>query len=70
MKKAIEQQHMFSKYLNIILIGNKNDNQKRTLANINMFYNARDNVIKFIRNYGGMILEAKKTGKRTRRNRT
>ena len=60
MKKAIEQQHMFFKYLNIIRIGNKNDNQKRTLANINMFYNTIDNVIKFIQDYGGMILEAKK----------
>ena len=62
MKKAIEQQ-MFFKFLNIIRIGNKNDNQKRTLANINMFYNARDNAIKFIRDYGGMILEAKKLAK-------
>ena len=60
MEKAIEQQHMFFKYLNIIRIGNKNDNQKRTLANINMFYNARDNAIGFIRDYAGMILEAKK----------
>ena len=25
-----------------------------------MFYNARDNAIKFIQDYGGMILEAKK----------
>ena len=60
MKKAIEQQHLFFQYLNIIRIGNKNDNQKRTLANINMFYNARNNAIKFIEDYGGMILEAKK----------
>ena len=37
MEKAIEQQHMFFKYLNIIQIGNKNDNQKRILANINVF---------------------------------
>ena len=51
---------MFFKYLNIIRIGNKNDNQKRILANINMFYNARDNAINFIRDYVGMILEAKK----------
>ena len=58
MEKAIEQQHNFRKYLNIIRIGNKNDNQKRTLANINMFYNARD--IQFIRDYGSMILEAKR----------
>ena len=59
MKKAIEQQHNFYKYLNLIRIGNKNDNQKRTLANINVFYNARENAIKFIRDYGGMILEAR-----------
>ena len=63
MKKAIEQQHMSFKYLNIIRIGNKIDNQKRTLANINMFFNARDNAIKFIQDYGGMILEAKKQAK-------
>ena len=48
MKKAIEQQHIFFKYLNIIRIGNKNDNQKRTLANINIFYNGRDNAINAI----------------------
>ena len=59
MVKAIEQQYNFRKYLNLIRIGNKNDNQKRTLANINVFYNARDNAIQFIRDYGGMILEAK-----------
>ena len=58
-RKAIEQQYNFRKYLNLIRIGNKNDNQKRTLANINVFYNARDNAIQFIRDYGGMILEAK-----------
>ena len=60
MQRATEQQHMFYKYLNIMGTGNKNDNRKRTLANINMFYNARDNAIKFIQDYGGMILEAKK----------
>ena len=59
MVKAIEQQYNFRKYLNLIRIGNKNDNQERTLANINVFYNARDNAIQFIRDYGGMILEAK-----------
>ena len=59
MEKAIEQQYNFHKYLNLIRIGNKNDNQKRTLANINIFYNARDNATQFIRDYGGMILEAK-----------
>ena len=56
MEKAIEQQYNFCKYLNIIRIGNKNDNRKRTLANINMFFNARDNAIQFIQDYGSMIL--------------
>ena len=45
MEKAMEQQYNFNKYLNLIRIGNKNDNQKRTLANINVFHNARDNAI-------------------------
>ena len=59
MEKAIKQQYNFHKYLNLIRIGNKNENQKRTLANINVFYNARDNTIQFIQDYGIMILEAR-----------
>ena len=59
MDKAMEQQYNFRKYLNLIRIGNKNDNQKRTLANINEFYNARDNAIQFIHDYGRMILKAR-----------
>ena len=48
MEKAVKQQYNFNKYLNLIRIGNKNNNQKITLANINLFYNARENAIKFI----------------------
>ena len=59
MEKAIKQQYNFHKYLNLIRIGNKNYNQKRTLANINVFYNTRDNAIQFIQGYGRMILEAR-----------
>ena len=59
MGKAMEHQYNFHKYLHLIRIGNKNDNQKRTLANINAFYNARDNAIQFIHDYGRIILEAK-----------
>ena len=59
MGKAMEQQNNFHKFLNLIRIGNKNDYQKRTLASINAFYNARDNAIQFIHDYGRMILEAK-----------
>ena len=59
MEKAIKEQYNFYKYLNLIRIGNKNDNQKRTLANINVFYNARDNAIQFIQDCRRMILEAR-----------
>ena len=40
--------------------------KKNTLANINILFNARNNAIKFIEDYGSMIFEAKKTSKRTR----
>ena len=53
------QQH-YLEYLNIIRKGNKNAEQRKTLANINILYSARNNVIKFIEDYGSMILEAKK----------
>ena len=68
--EAKDNQQNYLNYLNIIRKGNKNANQKNTLANINIHFNARNSAIKFIEDYGSMILEAKKTGKRTRRNRT
>ena len=46
-------------YLNIIRKGNKNAEQKKTLENINIHFNARNNALKFIEDYGSMILEAK-----------
>ena len=63
LKEAKDAQQNYLYYLNIIRKGNKNDNQKRTLANINMFYNARDNAIKFIEDYGSIILEARRLAK-------
>ena len=60
LKEAKDAQQNYLYYLNIIRKGNKNDNQKRTLANINMFYNARGNAIKFIEDYGSMIREARR----------
>ena len=39
--------------------GNKNPEQKKILANLNMFYNGRKSVIKFVEDYGSMVLEAK-----------
>ena len=40
--------------------GNKSDKQKKKLANINVLFNARNNAIRFIEDYGSMILEAKR----------
>ena len=58
--EAIEQQRNYYNYLNIIRIGNKNDNQKKVLANANILYNARNSAIKFIQDHASMILEAKR----------
>ena len=63
LKEPKDAQQNYLDYLNIIRKGNKNGNQKRTLANINMFYNARDNAIKFIEDYGSMIFEARRLAK-------
>ena len=37
--------------------------KKKVLANINIHFNARNSAIKFIEDYGSMILEAKKLAK-------
>ena len=58
-----KQQQDFYNYLNTIRKGNKSANQKRTLANINILFNARENAIKFIEDYSSIILEAKKLAK-------
>ena len=42
---------------------NKSDEQKKTLANINVIFNARNNAIRFIEDYGLVILEAKRLAK-------
>ena len=63
LKEAKNQQENYYNYLNKIRRGNKNANQKKILANINIHFNARNNVIKFIEDYGSMILEAKKLAK-------
>ena len=63
LEEAKEKQKDYYKYLNALQKGNKGANQKRTLANINIFMNARDNAIKFIEDYSSMILEAKKLAK-------
>ena len=59
-QEAKNIQKEFNKQLNFIRRGNKNQEQRQALNNINNLYNARDMVIKFIEDYGSMILEAKK----------
>ena len=59
--KNIQQNYL--DYLNIIQKGNKNANQKNTLANISIHFNARNSALKFIEDYDSMILKAKKLAK-------
>ena len=40
--------------------GNKNQEQEKTLKNLNMLFNGRNDVINFIEDYSSMILEAKR----------
>ena len=59
-EEAKEKQKDYYSYLNTIRRRNKNASQERTLANINILFNARQNVIKYVEDYSSMILEAKK----------
>ena len=62
-EEAKNIQKQFNKLLNFIRRGNKNREQKETLNNINNLYNARDMAIKFIEDYGSIILDAKRIAK-------
>ena len=66
LEEAKNQQQNYYNYLNIIQRGNENAN-KKTLANINIHFNARNSAIKFIEDYGSMMLEAKKLAKEQER---
>ena len=63
LEEAKNQQQNYYNSLNKIRRGNKNVDQKKVLANINILFNARNNAINFIEDYGSMILEAKKLAK-------
>ena len=58
-QQAKNTQKEYNKVLNLIRRGNKNNVQRATLNNINNLYNARDMAIKFIEDYGSMILKQK-----------
>ena len=59
-EEAKKKQIDYYSYLNTIRRGNENASQKRTLPNINILLNARDNVIKYIEDHSSMILEAQR----------
>ena len=59
-QEAKNIQKEFNKKFNFIRTGNKNQEQRQVLNNINNLYNARDMAIKFIEDYGSMILDAKR----------
>ena len=63
LEEAKNIQQDFANYLKYIRKANKNDDQRKTLANINVLFNARINAIKFIEDYGSMILEAERLAK-------
>ena len=60
LEEAKNYQKDYLDYLKTIRKGNKNVKQRETLANLNMFYNVREEAIRFIEDYGSMILEAKR----------
>ena len=56
-EEAKASQEDFNKYLKMIRIRLTN---KKSLSNINIFFNERNDSIKFVEDYDSMILEAKK----------
>ena len=63
LEEAKNLQQDYDKCLKEVRKGNKSVEQKKTLADINVLFNARNNAIKFIEDYGSMILEAKRLAK-------
>ena len=58
-EEAKESQKDFNKNLNIVPKGNKNEDQEKTVKNLNILFNGRNDAINFIEDYGSMILEAR-----------
>ena len=59
-EEAEALQEDFNKYPRMMGKGNKTNQQKKALSNINILFNGRNDVIKFVEDYGSTILEAKK----------
>ena len=63
LEEAKRLQQEYEEYLKKIPKENKSAEQKKTMANIDALFDARNNAIKFIEDYGSMILEAKRLAK-------
>ena len=57
LEEAKNLQKDYSEYLKKVRKGTKNK-EKKALANINTLFNARNGAIKFIEDYGSVILES------------
>ena len=57
---AKESQKDFINYLKMIRKGNKNQEQEKTMKNLNMLFNGRNDIINFIEVYKSMVLETKR----------
>ena len=66
-KEAKASQEDFNKYQKMIWKGNKTNQQTKSLSNIDIIFNGRNDAIKFVEDYGSMILEAKKDSNRRNR---
>ena len=60
LEKAKNDQVIFEKYLNRIIVRGTSGDQKTTVANINILFKGRNNAIKFFDGYRSMILESRK----------
>ena len=60
LERAKDLQEDFSNNIKKIRKGNKTQEQRKTLANVNMLFNGRNEAIEFYDDYSSMILKAKK----------
>ena len=63
LQEAKNYQKDYLGYLKNIRRGNKSVEQRQTLSNLNMLYNARKEAINYIEDYSSMILDAKRLAK-------
>ena len=63
LEKAKKLQQDYEEHLKTMQKRNKSAEQRKTLTNINIPLNARNNAIKFIEDYNSMILEVKRLAK-------